>query len=155
MCWKHAGKQIAVMAVFVSVTVLTVYGTAHAQSLSEAPAAAGIAPCAVLLNGQAVQKSAEIESALVPFIVPVLLIGDGKCSATLSAADPRDGEILSIAAAGVCCGPYRVVDSNAALSDHSLTARVTVEQYGIVFFAGTLIAPESHFPKKLSLKLSF
>lgn len=148
------GMQKKMKAFVVTVAMVILGTTGYAQTDNQTTELPEM-PFAILANGQTVQKSAQVPSPLVPFIVPVVLVGTGTCKATLTVPEPGSGEMVSIVAAGVCSGPYTVFDYNVAAADHSITAQVAVEEYGIVFFAGTLLAPASHFPAKLSFKIAF
>jgi len=144
---QHTGKTFLIIIVAVMVFCSTV----HAQSDTGTQSL----PFAVLYHGQSVKKSAQVSSPFVPFLLPVMLVGSGNCKATLSASEPQSGEMLGAVALGACSGPYSVVDYNAGAADHSITVQVVVEEYGIVFFGGILIAPASGFPRSLTFSVSF
>ncbi len=154
MLRNGTGMHRKMKAVVLTVALVILGTTGFAQTDNQTTELPEL-PFAVLASGQTVQKSAQVQWPLVPVIVPVVLVGSGTCKATLTAPEPRSGELVSIVAAGACSGPYTVFDSNAAAADHSITAKVAIEEYGIVFFAGTLLAPPSHFPAKLSFKIAF
>lgn len=110
---------------------------------------------AVLAKGQAVKKTAELAGPVGVFIMPVLLLGSGTCKATVSLSEQTATTLLGIAVAGVCRGPYSVVDYNGAPGSHSASAQVAVEDYGLVFLAGTVAGPAENFPLKLVLNVQF
>jgi heterodisulfide reductase subunit A-like polyferredoxin len=110
---------------------------------------------AVLAKGQSVKKTAELAGPVDAFIVPVLLLGSGVCKATVSLSEQTSTTVLGIAVAGVCRGPYSVVDYNGAPGSHSASAQVTIEEYGLIFLAGTAAGPAENFPLKLVLNVQF
>ena len=137
-----------------SATLLFCCGTGYAQA-DHAAGTTEESRLLVLCNGQSMKKSIQIQSAFDGCIVPVMLVGSGPCKATLSAAEPARGEWLWVAAAGAGCGPYPVFDFNAAPADRSITAQVTIEKCGFVFFIGMFASPLDHFPKNLSFTIAF
>lgn len=110
---------------------------------------------AVLSNGEVIKKSAELNFSFDQFIFPVLLIGSGKCKATVSLSGGKKTELVGVLCAGVSCGPYTVIDYNLAPGDHSASTMVTIEEYGLVFVVATAFLNASEDTRTLTLNISF